>query len=124
MNVPFLTSGGGNGPSILVTDLTNCRIAAVETSFTASTADLAAPTANNGAFAVGLFGIVKGIKRDGLGNFRAQGQRECPHCKEFVAIDAIKCKWCTADIDPELLDEEDIPLLKARGWTPPEPDDA
>jgi len=56
MNVPFLTSGGGNGPSILVTDLTNCRIAAVETSFTASTADLAATTANNGAFAVGLFG--------------------------------------------------------------------
>ena len=71
-----------------------------------------------------LFGIVKVIKRAGMGNFRAQGQRECPHCKEFVAIDAIKCKWCTADIDPELLDEEDIPLLKARGWTPPEPDDA
>ena len=71
-----------------------------------------------------LFLIVKLVKRAGMGNFRAQGQRECPHCKEFVAIDAIKCKWCTADIEPELLDEEDIPLLKARGWTPPEPADA
>ncbi len=71
-----------------------------------------------------LFAIVKVVKKAGLGNFRAQGQRECPHCKEFVAIDAIKCKWCTADIEPELLDEEDIPLLRARGWEPPAPEQA
>ena len=43
-----------------------------------------------------LFGLVKLLKRTGLGNFRAQGSHECPFCKEFVAIDATKCKWCTA----------------------------
>ena len=58
-----------------------------------------------------LFGIVKLLKRFGLGNFRAQGQQE------FVAIDAIKCKYCTADIDPGQLEEEDIELLRKReGW--------
>lgn len=61
-----------------------------------------------------LFGLVKLVKAAGLGNFRAQGQRECPWCKEFVAIDALKCKWCTADIDPELLDPEDAELLTQR----------
>lgn len=64
--------------------------------------------------AVVLFGIVKVLKRLGLGNFRAQGQMECPYCKEFVAIDALKCKWCTADITPELLEEEDAAILEAR----------
>jgi len=66
-----------------------------------------------------MFALVQAVKRAGLGNFRAQGQRECPHCKEFVAIDAIKCRHCTADIDPVVLDEEDVPLLEARGWTRP-----
>lgn len=61
-----------------------------------------------------LFGLVKVFIATGLGNFRAQGQRECPWCKEFVAIDALKCKWCTADIDPELLDPEDADLLAGR----------
>jgi large conductance mechanosensitive channel len=67
-----------------------------------------------------MFGLVQLVKRAGLGNFRAQGQRECPYCKEFVAIDAIKCYHCTADIDPVVLDEEDVPLLEARGWKRPE----
>ena len=64
--------------------------------------------------AIVLFGIVKLLKRAGLGNFRAQGQRECPYCKEFVAVDALRCKWCTADIDPEQVEEEDIEILEAR----------
>ncbi|MFN8098210.1 MAG: large conductance mechanosensitive channel protein MscL [Dermatophilaceae bacterium] len=61
-----------------------------------------------------LFGLVKLLKRAGLGNFRAQGQAECPYCKEFVSVDALKCKWCTADIDPELVEEEDAEILAAR----------
>ena len=55
-----------------------------------------------------LFGLVKVLKRAGLGNFRAQGSHECPFCKEFVAIDATKCKWCTADIEPGQADDEDV----------------
>ncbi|SDH90269.1 large conductance mechanosensitive channel [Actinokineospora alba] len=61
-----------------------------------------------------LFGLVKLMKKAGLGNFRAQGSRECPYCKEFVPIDALKCKWCTADIEPALLDEEDTELIASR----------
>ncbi len=61
-----------------------------------------------------LFGIVKLLKKAGMGNFRAQGQRECPYCKEFVAVDALKCKWCTADIDPDQAEDEDQELLEAR----------
>lgn len=61
-----------------------------------------------------LFGIVKLLKKAGLGNFRAQGQMECPFCKEFVAIDALKCKHCTADIDPGQMEEEDAEILAAR----------
>lgn len=61
-----------------------------------------------------MFGLVKVVKAAGLGNFRAHGQRECPWCKEFVAIDALRCKWCTAEIDPELLDPEDADLLADR----------
>ncbi len=53
-----------------------------------------------------LFGIVKVLKRVGLGNFRAQGQRECPWCREFVAVDAVKCKWCTADL-PAVIDADE-----------------
>ncbi|MBC3193230.1 large conductance mechanosensitive channel protein MscL [Pseudonocardia sp. C8] len=61
-----------------------------------------------------LFGMVKLMKRVGLGNFRAQGSRECPYCKEFVPVDALKCKYCTADVEPELVDEETAELLAAR----------
>jgi large conductance mechanosensitive channel len=64
--------------------------------------------------AVVLFLIVKLLKKAGLGNFRAQGQTECPYCKEFVAIDALKCKHCTADLDPGQLEEEDAEILDAR----------
>ncbi|WP_436495258.1 large conductance mechanosensitive channel protein MscL [Actinokineospora sp. HUAS TT18] len=61
-----------------------------------------------------LFGLVKLMKKAGLGNFRAQGSRECPYCKEFVPIDALKCKWCTADIEPAQLEEEDIEIIASR----------
>ncbi len=53
-----------------------------------------------------LFGLVQLLKRAGLGNFKAQGSQECPYCKEFVAIDATKCKFCTADIEPGVEDED------------------
>ena len=55
-----------------------------------------------------LFGLVKLLKKIGLGNFRAQGSCECPYCKEFVAIDATKCKWCTADIEPGQVDDDEV----------------
>lgn len=42
-----------------------------------------------------LFLLVKLMIRYGLGNFREQGQKECPYCKEFIAVDALTCKWCT-----------------------------
>lgn len=45
-----------------------------------------------------LFMVVKLIMKFKLANFRAQGSRECPFCREFIAVDAIKCKHCTADI--------------------------
>ncbi len=48
--------------------------------------------------AIVLFLIVKVIMKYKLANFRAQGSRECPYCREFVAVDAIKCKHCTSDI--------------------------
>lgn len=60
-----------------------------------------------------LFMLVKLMKKAGLGNFRAQGQRECPYCKEFVAVDAITCKWCTQQLVAELPDPEDAELLLA-----------
>jgi len=53
-----------------------------------------------------LFGLVKLLKRIGLGNFKAQGSQECPYCKEFVAIDATRCKYCTAEIEPGVADED------------------
>ena len=48
--------------------------------------------------AVVLFLLVKVIMHYKLANFRAQGSRECPYCREFIAVDAIKCKHCTADV--------------------------
>ena len=53
-----------------------------------------------------LFGLVKILKKAKVGNFRAQGQRECPWCREFVAVDAVRCKWCTSDL-PALIDAEE-----------------
>jgi large conductance mechanosensitive channel len=54
-----------------------------------------------------LLAVVELLERIGLGNFRAQGSPECPHCKEFVAIDATRCKYCTAEITPVVVDDED-----------------
>ncbi len=56
--------------------------------------------------AVVLFMLVKLIMKYKLANFRAQGSRECPYCREFVAVDAIKCKHCTADIKAIIDGEE------------------
>ncbi|MDT0354022.1 large conductance mechanosensitive channel protein MscL [Pseudonocardia charpentierae] len=64
-----------------------------------------------------LFGLVKLLKRAGMGNFRAQGSHECPYCKEFVPIDALKCKWCTADIEPGQAEDEDVKLIADRQRT-------
>lgn len=61
--------------------------------------------------AVVLFMLVKLIKKAGLGNFRAYGTRDCPYCKESVAVDAITCKWCTQPLVAELPDPEDAELL-------------
>jgi large conductance mechanosensitive channel len=56
--------------------------------------------------AVVLFMLVKVIMKYKLANFRAQGSRECPYCREFIAVDAIKCKHCTADVKA-LIDGEE-----------------
>jgi large conductance mechanosensitive channel len=53
-----------------------------------------------------LFGLVKLIMRFKLANFRAQGSRECPFCREFIAVDAVKCKHCTADVKAIIDGEE------------------
>ena len=45
-----------------------------------------------------LLMLVKAFKKAKLGNFKAQGQRECTRCKEFVAVDATRCKYCTSDL--------------------------
>ncbi len=52
-----------------------------------------------------LFMIVKLLKKAKLGSFRAQGQRECDFCKEFVAVDATRCKWCTSSLVAAFEDE-------------------
>jgi large conductance mechanosensitive channel len=48
--------------------------------------------------AIVMFTLVKIIMKYKLANFRAQGSRECPYCREFIAVDAIKCKFCTSDV--------------------------
>lgn len=53
-----------------------------------------------------LFGLVKLLKKAKMGNFRAQGQRECPYCREFVAVDAVKCRHCTSDL-PAVIDGDE-----------------
>ena len=50
--------------------------------------------------------LVKAFKRLGMGNFKAQGQRECDACKEFVAVDATRCKWCTSELEPVVTDAD------------------
>lgn len=54
-----------------------------------------------------LFAMVQLMKRLGLGNFKAQGQMECPYCKEFVQSDALICRYCTAELEPALVDAEE-----------------
>ena len=48
--------------------------------------------------------LVKAFKRAGLGDFKAQGQRECDYCKEFVAVDATRCRHCTSQLEPLVAD--------------------
>jgi large conductance mechanosensitive channel len=47
-----------------------------------------------------LLMLVKLFTRLRLGNFKAQGQRECDFCKEFVAVDASRCRHCTSELVP------------------------
>lgn len=42
--------------------------------------------------------VVKAIRR--FSDMRAQGSRECDYCKEFVAVDATRCKFCTSELVP------------------------
>jgi len=53
-----------------------------------------------------LLMLVKMFKKFRLGNFKAQGQRECERCKEFVAVDASRCKFCTSDLTPVVNDAD------------------
>jgi hypothetical protein len=53
-----------------------------------------------------LLMMVKAFKKFRLGNFKAQGQRECDACKEFVAVDASRCKYCTSDLVPVVTDAD------------------
>ncbi len=50
-----------------------------------------------------LLMLVKMLMRFGM-NFRAQGNRECDYCKEFVPVDATRCKWCTSVLEPVVPD--------------------
>jgi large conductance mechanosensitive channel len=38
----------------------------------------------------------------------ATSARRGATCKAFVALDATKSKWCTADIEPGQVDDEDV----------------
>jgi large conductance mechanosensitive channel len=53
--------------------------------------------------AVSLLLLVRLLMRIGL-NFRAQGNRECDYCKSFVPVDAIRCMFCTSDLEPVVAD--------------------
>jgi large conductance mechanosensitive channel len=53
-----------------------------------------------------LFLLVKLLKKAKMGNFRAQGQRECPYCREFVAVDAVRCRHCTSEL-PAIIDGDE-----------------
>lgn len=62
-----------------------------------------------------LFLLVKAFIRFGLGNFRAQGQKECVYCKEFVAVDALTCKWCTQPLVSDLPSPEEAEAYELPG---------
>ncbi len=47
-----------------------------------------------------LLMVVKALKRVGMGDFKSQGMRECAACKESVAVDATRCRYCTSDLQP------------------------
>ena len=47
--------------------------------------------------------VVRLLMRIGM-NFRAQGNRECDFCKSFVPVDAIRCMYCTSEIEPVVPD--------------------
>ena len=53
-----------------------------------------------------LLMLVQAFKKAKLGNFKAQGLRECGACKESVAVDATRCKWCTTDLVPVVTDAD------------------
>lgn len=53
-----------------------------------------------------LLMLVKAFKKAGMGNFKAQGQRECDACKEFVAVDATRCRYCTSQLEPVVTDAD------------------
>jgi len=53
-----------------------------------------------------LLMLVKLFKKLRLGNFKAQGQRECSYCKESVAVDATRCKFCTSELAPVVTDAD------------------
>ena len=53
-----------------------------------------------------LLMLVRTFKKFRLGNFKAQGQRECDRCKEFVAVDATRCGHCTSDLEPIVTDDD------------------
>ncbi len=48
----------------------------------------------------------KAFEKAKLGNFKAQGLRECEACKESVAVDATRCRWCTTDLVPVVTDAD------------------
>ncbi len=50
-----------------------------------------------------LLMLVKALIKVGM-NFRAQGNRECDYCKEFVPVDATRCKFCTSTLEPVVPD--------------------
>ncbi len=53
--------------------------------------------------AFALLMVVKLLMRVGM-NFRAQGNVECEYCKEFVPVDATRCKFCTSELIPVVPD--------------------
>jgi large conductance mechanosensitive channel len=49
--------------------------------------------------------LVKAVQRlTGMEAAGAQGNRECPHCKTFIPVDASVCMACTRDVTPEVAD--------------------
>jgi large conductance mechanosensitive channel len=65
-----------------------------------------------------LFMLVKLLGKAGLGNFTGgggtRGTRNCTHCKESVSVRALKCKWCTVDLHPVILDAADEEITAPR----------